>query len=248
MTEQATKPELPKIALVIVAHPDDAEFGCGGTIAKWAREGWDVHIAITTDASGGGADDAGDVGLEARTSITNIRKAEQLAAAKVLGARDVVFLDYPDGCVMHTLELRRDLVRLMRRYRPTRLLCQSPDRTWKPSYPIGRHHPDHLATGAATIAAMYPASQNAWDFPELLVEGLAPHKVRELYIMGAPETNHAEDISAVFDIKIEALRAHDSQLGLRFPEVEKRIREWGSNNGKPHGFEYAEIFNRTENG
>ena len=239
---------LPKIALVIVAHPDDAEFGCGGTIAKWASEGWDVYIAITTDASGGGADDATDVGPEARLAITNRRKTEQRAAAKILGVREVVFLDYPDGRLMPNLELRRELVRLMRRFRPTRLLCQSPDRTWKPSYAIGRYHPDHLATGAATIAAVYPAAQNAWDFPELLAEGLMPHKVRELYIMGAPEINHAEDISAVFDIKIEALRAHDSQLGARFADIEKRIRQWGNDNGKAYGFEYAEVFNRAENG
>ena len=239
---------LPKIALVIVAHPDDAEFGCGGTMAKWAKEGWDIHVVITTDASGGGLDDAPDVGLAARSAITNIRKTEQQAAAKVLGVHEVVFLDYPDGLITPSIDLRRDLVRLMRRIRPTRLLCQSPDRTWKPSYSIGRHHPDHLATGTATIAAMYPAAQNGWDFPELLAEGLAPHKIRELYIMGAPEINHAEDISAVFDLKIEALRAHDSQLGARFPEVEKRIRQWGSDNAKPYGFEYAEVFNRAENG
>ena len=240
--------ELPKIALVIVAHPDDAEFGCGGTMAKWAKEGWEIHIVITTDASGGGADDAGDVGKDARAAITAIRKAEQRAAAAVLGVRELVFLDQPDGLITPSIELRRELVRLMRRIRPTRLLCQSPDRTWKPAYSIGRHHPDHLATGAATIAAMYPASQNAWDFPELLAEGLAPHKIRELYIMGAPEINYAEDISAVFDLKIEALRAHHSQLGARFPDVEKRIRQWGSDNGKPYNFEYAEVFNRTENG
>ena len=102
---------LPKIALVIVAHPDDAEFGCGGTIAKWASEGWDVYIAITTDASGGGADDATDVGPEARLAITNRRKTEQRAAAKILGVREVVFLDYPDGRLMPNLELRRELVR-----------------------------------------------------------------------------------------------------------------------------------------
>ena len=240
--------ELPKTALVIVAHPDDAEFGCGGTIALWAREGWDVHLVISTDASGGGADDAVDVGSTARQAITNLRKSEQRAAAKILGVREVVFLDGPDGLITPSVDLRRDLVRLMRRYKPTRLLCQSPERTWKPSYPIGRHHPDHLATGAAAIAAMYPASQNAWDFPELLREGLLPHKVRELYVMGAPETNHPIDVSSVFEVKLAALRAHDSQLGARFPEVEKRIRQWGSDNGKPHGFAYAEVFNRSENG
>src|SRR5689334_5636760 len=177
MSEQ----ELPRVAMVIVAHPDDAEFGCAGSVAAWAREGWDIYYVICTDASGGGPDEATDVGPEARRQITTTRKAEQREAARILGLRDVIFLDRPDGTLEPTLDLRRDLVRLMRRYRPTRVLCQSPERTWTPSYPIGRHHPDHLAAGGATIAAIYPACQNPWDFPELLAEGLQPHKVRELY-------------------------------------------------------------------
>lgn len=239
--------DLPKIAMVVVAHPDDAEFGCAGTMAKWAREGWDIHLIVCTDASGGGADDFEDISDVARHHITVTRKAEQRAAAKILGLREVIFLDQPDGLLAPTPELRRMLVRHMRRIKPTRLLCQSPDRTWKPVYAIGRHHPDHLAAGAATIAAMYPASQNGWDFPELLREGLRPHKVRELYVMGAPEMNHFEDITATIDIKIEALRAHASQLAAHFDAVEKRIREWSANNGKAYDVAAAEVFHRTEN-
>ena len=163
------------VALVVVAHPDDAEFGCAGTAALWAREGWEVYIAITTDASGGGADDAVDVGPEARRAISERRKAEQRAAAAILGVSDVVFLDRPDGRLEPTLDFRRDIVRLIRQYRPSRIICQSPERIWTPTYSLGRHHPDHLATGAATIATVYPAAQNAWDFPELLAEGLLPH-------------------------------------------------------------------------
>jgi LmbE family N-acetylglucosaminyl deacetylase len=102
------------VAMVVVAHPDDAEFGCGGSVAKWAREGWHVVLVVCTDASGGGADDALVVGQEARRAITNTRKAEQLASAKILGIRDVVFLDQPDGLLQPTIELRRMLVRLMR--------------------------------------------------------------------------------------------------------------------------------------
>jgi LmbE family N-acetylglucosaminyl deacetylase len=239
--------ELPKTAMVIVAHPDDAEFGCGGTIAKWAREGWDIYLVICTDASGGGADDAQDVSPVARHAINITRKAEQLASAKILGLRDVIFLDQPDGLLTASIDLRRMLVRLMRRYKPTRLLCQSPDRTWKPIYAIGRHHPDHLAAGTATIAAMYPASQNGWDFPEMLQEGLRPHKIRELYVMGAPEMNHFEDITDTLDIKISALRAHASQLAANFEGVENRVREWATNNGKTYEVGAAELFHRTEN-
>jgi len=235
------------IALAIVAHPDDAEFGCAGTLALWARQGWEVHLVVCTDASGGGSDESRDVGPQARRAVTEMRKAEQRAAAAVLGLRGVFFLDYPDGVLSPTLDLRRDLVRLIRTVRPTRLLCQSPERTWKPAYSVPRHHPDHLAAGAAAMAAMYPAAQNPWDFPELLAAGLEPHKVRELFVMSAPEINHAVDISETLDVKIESLRAHHSQLGARFDEIEQRVREWAANNGQAHGLPAAEVFHRAEN-
>jgi LmbE family N-acetylglucosaminyl deacetylase len=237
-----------RVAIVVMAHPDDAEFGCAGTIALWAREGWEIHYVVCTDASGGGSDDATDVSPAARRQITETRKAEQRAAGEVLGLRDVIFLDYPDGTLQPTIELRRELVRIMRKLRPTRVVCQSPVRTWEPQYSIGRHHPDHLAAGEATIAALYPASQNPWDFPELLAEGLAPHKVRELYVMGAPIHNYAVDITSTFDVKIEALRAHTSQVGARMDELVPRLREWSAETGKLYGFDAAEVFHRTENG
>ena len=240
--------EQQRVAMVIMAHPDDAEFGCAGTVAGWAREGWDVYYVVITDASGGGPDEAADVGPAARSAITATRKAEQRAAAAVLGLRDVLFLDKPDGLLEPTIELRRDLVRLMRRYRPTRVVCQSPERSWRPTMAIGRYHPDHLAAGVATLAAIYPACQNPWDFPELLDEGLPPHKVREIYIMGAPEQNYASDISATFDLKLAALAAHTSQVGARMAELEQRLRQWASELGAQYGFTYAEIFHKTENG
>src|SRR5690606_10594721 len=138
-------------------------------------------------------------------------------------------------------ELRRELVRLMRRFRPTRLVCQTPERSWKPQLSIGAYHPDHLAAGQATLAAVYPASQNPWDFPELLDEGLMPHKVREILITGTPEPNYAIDVSDTIDIKIAALRAHDSQLGARFAQVEEFVRKRLADNGAAHGVTYAEI-------
>lgn len=244
--QEAAGEQEPGVALVVVAHPDDAEFGCAGTIALWARQGWRVYVTITTDASGGGADDAADVGAAARRAISERRKAEQREAARILGVRDVIFLDRPDGRLEPTLDFRRDLVRLIRTYRPRRLVCQSPERVWTPSYSLGRHHPDHLATGAATIAACYPAAQNAWDFPELLAEGLLPHKVKELFVIGAPVLNHPVDISATIDLKIAALRAHESQLGAHFAELEPRIREWTARRGEEYGFAHAEAFHRTE--
>src|SRR5579864_7064633 len=187
--------------MVIVAHPDDAEFGAAGTVATWVRDGWDAYYVICTDAAGGGPDEATEVGPAARQKMTETRKREQRAAGAVLGLKDVIFLDYPDGLLQPTLELRRDIVRVLRRYRPTRVICQSPDRIWTPVMFLGRYHPDHLASGQAVISALYPASQNPWDFPELLEEGLKPHKVSEVYIMGAPSINYFVDISDTIDVK-----------------------------------------------
>lgn len=236
-----------KVALVVVAHPDDAEFMAAGTVATWVAQGWDVHYLICTDAAGGGADDAEDVSAKARRAVSEMRKREQRTAADVLGVKDLIFLDYPDGELQPSLTLRRDIVRALRRLRPTRVICQSPDRNWANGYRIGAYHPDHLAVGAATIAAVYPASQNGWDFPELLTEGLKPHKVRELYISGAPTTNVAVDISATLDQKIEALRAHTSQLAARFDEIEALIRRWTAEVGKKYEMAAAEEFHRAEN-
>jgi LmbE family N-acetylglucosaminyl deacetylase len=237
-----------RVAMVIVAHPDDAEFGCAGTVAAWVREGWEVYFVICTDAASGGPDAATDVGPAARERIAMTRKAEQRAAGAILGVRDVFFLDYPDGLLQPTIELRRELVRLLRRHRPTRVICQSPDRAWHPMMFIGRYHPDHLAAGQAALAAIYPAAQNPWDFPELLAEGLPPYKVREVYIMGAPELNHAVDITATIDVKLAALRAHESQLGGRFAELEQLLRTRAAELGVPYAMAYAELFHRTENG
>lgn len=236
-----------KVAMVIVAHPDDAEFGSAGTVASWVDDGWDVYYTIVTDASGGGEDHADMLSVDARRATTETRQNEQRAAGKILGLKDVFFLNYRDGTLEPSLELRRDITRLLRTYRPSRVICQSPDRVWTPSYSIGRHHPDHLACGQAVLAAIYPSSQNAWDFPELLAEGLAPHKVREIYVVGAPVINHFVDITDTIDRKIEALRAHESQLGDHFDDIERWVREWTGRNGEEHGVEFAEQFHRFEN-
>ncbi|SRR6266487_333533 len=242
MTQQEL--EQRKVALVVVAHPDDAEFVAAGTVAVWVADGWDVHYVICTDASGGGPDDAEDVSPQARRAISDVRKREQRAASDVLGVKDIVFLDYPDGQLQPSMTLRRDLVLALRQYRPTRVICQSPDRSWTPGYRIGGYHPDHLAAGEATIAALYPASQNGWDFPELLQEGL---KVHEVYFSGAPTSNFAVDIGSVIDRKFASLRAHTSQLADHFDEIEALVRTWTAEVGKKYGMAYAEEFHRAEN-
>ncbi len=245
MSEQ--EHERNKVAMVIVAHPDDAEFGAAGTIATWVRDGWDAYYVICTDASGGGPDDATDVGPEARRKISETRKSEQRAAGAVLGLKDVFFLDYPDGLLQPTIELRRDLVRLLRKYRPARVICPSPERSWTPAYFLGRYHADHLAAGVAALAAIYPMAQNPWDFPELLKEGLPPHKITEVYIMGAPVVNHFVDITDVIDIKIEALLCHASQFVGRTEQIENIIRTRSAELGAKYGVAFAEEFHRAEN-
>src|SRR5437660_5347385 len=145
--------------MVIVAHPDDAEFGAAGTIATWVKEGWEVYYVICTDASGGGPDDAMDVGHEARLVISNTRKSEQRAACALLGVKDVIFLDYQDGQLRPTLELRRDLVRVLRQYKAYCVLYHSPVRTCDPVYAIGTYAPVQLAAGPVAIVAIYTCPQ-----------------------------------------------------------------------------------------
>lgn len=243
MSEQQQK----KVAMVIIAHPDDAEFGAAGTVATWVEEGWDAYYVVCTDGGSGGPDEATDVGQEARLKVTEARMREQREAGKALGLKDVIFLGYPDGRLEPTLELRRDLVRVLRQYRPTRLICQSPDRVWTPAFMIRRFHPDHLASGRAALAAVYPASQNPWDFPELLQEGLQPHKVTEIYVMGPPEVNYFVDISSTIEKKIAALLAHQSQFTDRYEEIAQLVRDRSAEMGKKHGVAYAEEFHRLEN-
>lgn len=244
MSEQ----EQNKVAMVIVAHADDAEFDGAGTAALWAYEGWDVYFVICADGGSGGPDDVTDVSPAARQQIVEMRKKEQLAAGEILGLKGVLFLEYPDGQLQPSLELRRDIVRLLRRYRPARVIFQSPDRCWTPPLRFRRYHPDHLAAGRATLEAIYPASQNPWDFPELLDEGLKPHKISEMYITLAPTLNYAVDITSTIDLKMAALRAHPSQIGDHIAELEERLRSIDAEQGKPYGFTYAEVFHRVENG
>jgi LmbE family N-acetylglucosaminyl deacetylase len=146
-----------------------------------------------------------------------------------------------------TLEFRREIVRLLRTYKPYRVVCQSPERSWAPQMQIGRYHPDHRACGEGVISALYPASQNPWDFPELLSEGLSPHKVKELYVVGTPVVNHWVDVSETIDVKIEALMAHASQFVGHAEEVAERIRSRLSEAGKQYGVAFAEEFHFAEN-
>ena len=220
--------------MVVIAHQDDAEYGCAGTVAKWCREGMEVVYVICTDGSKGSSDP--DMTPE---RLMEIRRNEQLAAGKVLGVKEVVFLGYEDSLIQPTLELRRDIVKEIRRHKPEILICQSPLRSLKGTGFIG--HPDHLAVGEATLSAVFPAARDRMTFPELLKEGLEPHKVREVLVEDQGEPDKWIDVSETIEIAIEALKQHVSQVG-EGQDNDKFMREWRRRAGQHHGMEYAETF------
>jgi LmbE family N-acetylglucosaminyl deacetylase len=207
--------------LVVAAHPDDVDFGSAGTIATWTDAGLEVFYCIVTDGDAGGFDP--DV---PRSAIGVIRQDEQRKAAATLGVTDVEFLGYPDGRLMVSLDLRRDITRVIRRARPDRMVIPSPHRDLRSLY---GSHPDHLAVGETALCAIYPDARNPFAHPELLTEeGLEAHTVPEVWVMSANDrADHYVDITDTFDRKIAALRAHTSQTA-HMTTLEERMRAWGS--------------------
>jgi LmbE family N-acetylglucosaminyl deacetylase len=205
--------------LVVTAHPDDVDFGAAGSVARWTDAGIEVAYCIATDGEAGGRHTG--VGP---SELADIRRVEQTAAAKVVGVTDLTFLGSPDGRLVSSLELRRDITRVIRRVRPQRVLCQSPDRSYQRIY---ASHPDHLACGDSTLSAVYPDARNPFAHPELLDEGYEPWVAEEVYVMTPTEPDVFVDITDTVDRKIEALRSHVSQM----PDpagIEERIRTWGA--------------------
>lgn len=205
-------------ALVVMAHPDDVDFGAAGTVALWNRAGISVTYGIVTDGDAGGFDPA-----IPRAEIPGIRQREQRAAAAVVGVSDVHFLGYTDGDVNPSQDLRRDISRLIRQVRPQRMLIQSPDRKWEH---IPASHPDHMAAGEAAIRAVYPDARNPFAHPTLLQdEGLEDWVVPEVWMMASPHPNHFVDVTDSFEDKMRAIGAHSSQLPT--PEIiEDKVRTW----------------------
>jgi LmbE family N-acetylglucosaminyl deacetylase len=208
--------------LVVTAHPDDVDFGAAGTVASWTTAGVEVAYCIVTDGDAGGFDPA-----VPRTDIAGIRQAEQRAAAKVAGVDDVTFLGYPDGRLVVSLDLRRDIARVIRRFRPERVLSPSPERYWQR---IFASHPDHLATGEATLCAVYPDARNPFAHPELLAAGFEPWTVPQVWLFAHPESDVYVETTATIDKKVAALLCHVSQIPDP-PGLDQRIREWGAANG-----------------
>lgn len=222
--------------LVVVAHPDDVDFGSAGTMATLTANGVHVTYCLVTDGDAGGSDRA-----MSRAEMASMRRKEQTAAAATLGVEDLVFLGHSDGRVEANLALRRDISRVIRQVRPKVVMGQSPERNYDR---IFASHPDHLATGEATMCAVYPDARNPFAFPELLEEGLEPWTVDEVWISGHPVMTDVMDVTENVDRKFDALRCHASQL----PDpagMEVRVRQWmaavAAEHGLPEG-RFAEGF------
>lgn len=219
--------------MVVTAHPDDAEFGAGGTVAKMTKQGREVTYVVVTSGNKGSSD---------RTMtperLAAIRQTEQRNAARVLGVERVEFLGYEDGELEDTRELRRDLTRQIRRWRPDLVIAQSPQRT----YNLYVSHRDHRIAGGAVLDCVYPLARDHMSFPELLAE-YEPHNVREVHLMQWDDPHLIVDISDTMDLKLKALACHQSQVG-DFPGVEARVRERSAALGKARGYAYAEAFDR----
>jgi LmbE family N-acetylglucosaminyl deacetylase len=222
--------------LVVTAHPDDVDFGAGGTIAQWTAKGIEVAYCIATNGDQGGEDP--DV---PRDQMPVIRQREQRDAGKILGVTDIEFLNYRDGWLEPTIELRKKIVKAIRRVKPDRMIIQSPERNWDR---LGASHPDHMAAGEAAIQAVYPDARNRFAFMDLLDEGLEPWRVKEVWVTSMITPNHYVDITDTFPKKMAALHAHVSQTAHN-ADLEKMVREWGERNavagGLPEG-RIAEAF------
>lgn len=228
----------PVKILAIAAHHDDLEFGIAGSVARWVQEGAEVVYVIVTDG-GAGSNTPGVI----RSELAEQRKAEQLAAASVVGVKEVHFLGYPDGVLQPSIELRRDLTRMIRQVQPDRVIISDPTTVFFGDGYI--NHPDHRACAEAALYAVFPSSETRPIFPELLEEGFEPHHVNELWINLTLNPTHFVDITNTLESKIESLRCHVSQIGageVAENGVLKWIRERDATTADKTGVPHAELF------
>jgi LmbE family N-acetylglucosaminyl deacetylase len=226
----------PERVLVILAHPDDPEFGAGGTVARLAAQGARVTFVIVTDGSKGTEDAA-----FTHDTLFQTRQQEQINAAAVLGVQDVHFLGFPDGQIYNNEELREALVRQIRTHRPDLLITHDPTtRFWRGTR---INHPDHRAVGDTALDAVFPLARDRLNFLAHEEEGLEPYKVLDILLTGTNEPNFAVDISEVFDLKIRAICEHVSQI--RDPEgLRERMMSFGAEMAAPYGVQAVEVFRR----
>jgi LmbE family N-acetylglucosaminyl deacetylase len=225
-----------KRVLVVMAHPDDCDFGAGGTIAQWTARGIHVSYCIITNGDQGGEESG--IPLE---QMATVRQKEQRDAGKALGVTDITYLNYRDGWLAPSMELRKDIVKAIRIAKPDRMVVQSPERNYERVF---ASHPDHLAAGETAVQAVYPDARNPFAFTDLKDAGFEPWRVREVWMTGSPNPNHFVDITETFPKKIAALHAHVSQTAHN-KELEKMVREWGERNAQANGLavgRIAEIF------
>lgn len=224
---------VPESVLSIAAHPDDMEFSCVGTLARWAKNGSRVIYVLCT---------SGDAGIEVpgmtREKATQIREEESLQAAQLAGAQQVIFLREPDGLLEATMELRKKLVHEIRRFQPEVVVTGDPTIVWASEDYI--NHPDHRAAALAAVDAIFPAAGNPMLYPEMEAEGLHAHKPRKVYVHSWSGDKEFVNIEETIDIKIAALRAHKSQM--RDWDPADSIRQWASENAKGKEMQYAEAF------
>ncbi len=232
-----TKKEyIPRIAMSIQAHPDDQEFTIAGTLAKWVKEGCQVVSVIVTSGDGGSNDPS--KGAEYKSILAHLREDEQIAANLVLGINETAFLHHPDGELEPTLQLRKELTRLIRQYKPDLVITGDPRRIFYGADYI--NHPDHRAAAEAAVYATFPSAGTRLIFTDLLDEGFEPHNVRKIYLHGAKKPDVWVDIRPTLDLKIAALTKHASQLGDWDPT--QMIKEWAADTGKKKGLKAAESY------
>lgn len=217
--------------LVVVPHPDDAESRVAGTVARWIREGKDVVYVICTNGDKG----TNDINMKPE-ELARIREEEQLAAAKLLGVREVIFLRYPDQALEDTPEFRKELVSLIRKYKPETVVTIDP-------YQRFITHRDHRITKQVTLDAVFPYARTVHAYPDLLEEGLLPHKVKEVLVGGSREPNYHSNITDTFDVKVAALRCHKSQVKDR-ADLEERMKQQAEILAEGEDYDLAEAFHR----
>jgi LmbE family N-acetylglucosaminyl deacetylase len=226
---QPDEPFVPRKIMLIAAHPDDPEFGCAATMAKWAAAGHDITYLLLTSGDKGSRDRRTPPG-----ELAAVREEEQRNAAAELGVKRVVFLRHPDGLLENTLALRRELSGYLREYGPDTLVTIDPWRRYQ-------LHPDHRVAGQTALDAVYAARE--WHiFPEQLVGDRIPCRIRDVYLFWTDRPDYYEDVACSIDRRIEALKRHVSQVGERLEQLPERIREGARNTGKESGHEYAEGF------
>lgn len=225
----------PADVVVVTPHPDDAEFGVAGTVAKWTREGKQVVYVVCTNGNKGTSD------LQIKPDeLAKIRQNEQRAAAEVLGVREVIFLENQDQGLEDTPEFRKQIVRMIRRYRPQTVVTADPYRRYI-------WHRDHRIAGQVTIDAVFPYARDHLAYPDLIEEGLQPHKVKEMLFWASENINYLSDITATFDLKLAALRCHASQVNsMKVSDLENWLRKRCKDLAEGEDFELAEAFHHEE--